>query len=409
MTSPPEAAPGSPWEPFRTPAFRVLWLTCIVANMAMWMNDVAAAWLMTSIGASPLWVALVQSASTLPLFLLGLPSGTLADLVDRRRYLIATQVWTAALAAVFCCVMWLGAMSAPLLLGLTFAYGIGTAMRWPVLAAVVADAVPPAQIAQAFALNGIAINASRMLGPLIAGALVATWGTTAVFVLNTVLSVVMVFILARWRHEGTARKAHMPMASAMAAGLRYVAQSARMREIVLQIACFAFHATATLALLPLLARRMPGEGAGNFTLLLACMGVGAVCAAVSMPAIRRRLPLRQRTIAGTLAVSASTAAVAASGALWIAVPAMVLWGMAYLLVTNSLTVAAQLTLEGWIRARGIAVYQVALMGASAAGAAAWGQVATWTSVPFSLVAAALLGLAALARPLYGQTSLRTDP
>src|SRR5687768_2740713 len=125
-------APLSAWAPLRQPVFRMLWGVWVAANACMWMNDVAAAWLMTSLTPSPVMVALVQSASTLPVFLLGLRSGALADILDRRQYFMVTQVWVAVVSLITCAVVALGAVNAPLLLVLTFANGVGLAMRWPV-------------------------------------------------------------------------------------------------------------------------------------------------------------------------------------------------------------------------------------------------------------------------------------
>src|SRR5690242_18503492 len=155
----------------------MLWFTWLAANTTMWMNDVAAAWLMTSLAPSPLWVALVQSASTLPVFILGLPSGAFADILDRRRYFMMTQLWVAGVASIIYVTAMAGWMNAPLLLALTFANGVGLAMRWPVFAAIVPELVPRSQLPAALALNGIAMNASRIIGPLVAGAIIASAGS----------------------------------------------------------------------------------------------------------------------------------------------------------------------------------------------------------------------------------------
>lgn len=383
--------------PLKGPVFRMLWLTWLAANTTMWMNDVAAAWLMTSIGPSPLWVALVQTASTLPVFILGLPSGALADILDRKRYFMVTQFWVAAVATILCVVILLDWMSAPLLLALTFANGVGLAMRWPVFAAIIPEVVPRPQLPQALALNGIAMNGSRILGPLIAGALIASVGSAWVFVLNAVLSLVAGFVIMRWRREHKESPlGRERLSSAMRVGLQYVMQSGRMRAILLRISLFFLHSTALLALLPLLARRLPGGEAGTFTVLLASMGTGAIIAALLMPRIRQWLPLQRRVFVGTCVHAAGAVTVAFAPHIYVAVPAMMLSGAAWITVANSLTVAAQMALPDWVRARGMSIYQMALMGSTAAGAALWGQVATGTSVQESVAIAAGISIVLMA-------------
>ena len=379
-------------EPLKLPVFRMLWSTWLIANICMWMSDVAAAWMMTSLTSSPIWVALVQSASTLPVFLLGLPSGALADILDRRRWLVATQFWLAGTAVVLCAAIALDVMTAPLLLALTFANGIGLALRWPVFSAIVPELVPRPQLPAALGLNGIAMNASRIVGPLTAGMLIASAGSVWVFALNAVLSVASGFVVLRWRRE------HKPnplgrerLISAMRVGVQFVWQSQRMRAVLSRITIFFFHSTALLALLPLLARNLEGGGAGTFTLLLAAMGSGAIIAVLFLPRLRQALGRDQLVLRGAMLQSAATAVMAVAPNAWVAVPAMFFGGMAWITVANSLSVSAQLALPDWVRARGMSTYQMAIMGASAIGAALWGQVATVTSLTLSLAIAAVSG------------------
>lgn len=391
-----EAADLSAWGPIKRPVFRMLWSTWLVANICMWMNDVAAAWMMTSMTTSPIWVALVQSASTLPVFLLGLPSGALADILDRRRYFIMTQFWVAGVATILSIAVISGVMTPALLLALTFANGVGLAMRWPVFSAIVPELVPRVQLPAALALNGVSMNASRIVGPLVAGALIAGAGTEYVFVLNAVLSVISGFVIMRWRRD------HAPsplgrerLVSAMRVGLQFVGQSARLRAVLLRIAIFFFHSTALLALLPLVARGLHGGDAGTFTLLLASMGAGAIVAALNLPRLRQMMPRDVLVMRSTLLQSASMAVMAFAPNAWVAVPAMALNGMAWITCANSLSVSAQLALPDWVRARGMSMYQMAIMGASAAGAALWGQVSTWSSVSTGLLIAAASGTAVM--------------
>jgi len=389
----------------------MLWLTWVAANTCMWMNDVAAAWLMTSLTTSPILVALVQSASTLPVFLLGLPSGALADILDRRRYFMATQFWVAAVAMVLCVAVLAGGMTAPLLLALTFANGIGLAMRWPVFSAIVPELVSRAHLPAALALNGIAMNASRIIGPLVAGAIIASAGSAWVFVLNAVLSVGSGLVIMRWKRD------HVPsplgrerLPSAMRVGLQFVRQSPRMRAVLWRISIFFLHATALLAMLPLLAKGLEGGGAGTFTLLLASMGAGAIVAAMFLPRLRQAMPRDVLVLRGTLLQAAATAVMAVAPNVYVAVPAMLVGGMAWITTANSLSVSAQLALPNWVRARGMSIYQMAIMGSTALGAAVWGQVATVTSVHTSLGLAAVTGTLAmvLVQRLVADRSIEED-
>ena len=392
---PPEARSDgamSALGPLREPVFRMLWLAWLAANVTMWMNDVAAAWLMTSLTNSVVMVALVQAASTLPVFVLGLPSGALADIVDRRRYFAVTQLWVAAVAVVTGALALTGALSAPLLLALTFANGIGMAMRWPVFAAIVPEIVTRQQLPAALALNGIAMNMSRVIGPVAAGALLASAGSPYVFLLNALLSVVAFVLILRW--QAPRKVSALPgerFIGAMRVGWQHVQQSPRMRAVLVRIFLFFLQTTALTALLPLVARRL-GGGAGTFTLLLAAMGCGAVFAAiVLLPRLRQRLSRDSFVLWGTFTHAAAAVAVALSPTLWLSVPAMAVAGMVWLGVANTLSVAAQMALPNWVRARGMSIYQMALMGGSAAGAALWGYVAGHSSVPASIIAAAVLG------------------
>lgn len=388
----------STWAPLRTPTFRLLWSVTLVANICVWMNDVAAAWMMTSLTTSPVLVALVQTASTLPVFLLGLPSGALADILDRRRYFIFTQFWVAAVALLLCAALAFDLMSAPLLLALTFANGIGMAMRWPVFSALMPEVVSKPLLPSAMALSGVAMNASRIVGPLVAGAIIASAGTLWVFVLNALLSVVAGLILLRWQRTPptTNPLGRERLPSAMRVGLQFIKESPRMRAVIARTVAFFFMSTAIMALLPLTAKRFDGigfiSGAGVFTVLLASMGTGAIIGAAFLPRIRQALSGDALVLTGSCLQATATVGVALSPNLPLAIFCMMVAGLSLLSTANALAVKAQMALPNWVRARGMAAYQMSIMGGTALGAALWGKVASLTSVPTSLMAAAATGV-----------------
>jgi len=379
--------------PLKERTFRMLWLAWLAANLTMWMNDVAAAWLMTTLTTSPVMVALVQTASTLPVFLLGIPSGAMADILDRRRYFAATQLWVALIALVLAGLALADALTAPLLLALTFVNGIGLAMRWPVFAAIVPEVVPRAQLSPAIALNGIAMNLSRVIGPVLAGALLAAFDEALVFVLNAALAGVAVALILTWRTQPkTSALPGERFVGAMRVGLNFALQSPRLKTVLLRVFLFFLQSTALLALLPLVARDMHGGGPATFTVMLACLGFGAVVAALYFPRWRARYSRNQFVLVGTVAQAVLAVLVVYVHELWVALPAMALVGMAWISVANSLTMSAQLALPDWIRARGMAIYQMALMGGASAGSLLWGQLASWTTVPTAVAAASAFGL-----------------
>ena len=397
LPSPMAALAAAPaLAPLKERTFRMLWLAWLAANMTMWMNDVAAAWLMTTLTASPVMVALVQTASTLPVFLLGIPSGAMADILDRRRYFAATQLWVSINALVLAGLSLADALTANLLLALTFVNGVGLAMRWPVFAAIVPEIVPKAQLSPAIALNGIAMNLSRVIGPVLAGALLAAFSSAAVFVVNALLAGVAFVLILRWKHQPKASA--LPgerFVGAMRVGLNYALQSPRLKIILLRVFLFFLQSTALIALLPLVARRLHGGGPGTFTVMLACLGFGAIVAALLFPRWRARYSRDQFVRVGTVVQAALSVLIVYVPELWLALPAMVLVGMAWISVANSLTISAQTALPDWVRARGMSIYQMALMGGAAAGSLLWGQVASWTDVAASVAAAAVFGVVML--------------
>jgi len=380
----------SAWSPLKNSLFRGLWIATIVSNVGTWMQDVGAGWLMTSLSSSPSLVALVEAADSLPVMLLALPAGAIADIVDRRRLLIATQVYLMVIAAALGILTWLNVMTPWMLLGFTFALGVGTAMVMPAWAAIVPELVPPEDLPSAVALNSIAINVSRTIGPAIAGVLVAAVGAWLVFILNALSYIGILAVLVRWRRER--RKSSLPaerFVSAIRVGLRFVTHTRALQIVLIRGSAFFVFASATWSLFPLIVRRELGMGPEIYGLLLTCIGIGAVGGALLLPRARARFS-RDALVAGASALYAVAALMLGHVQnLPLLAVAMLATGVAWISILSALQVAAQMTLPAWVRARGLAAFVMVFMGGMALGSILWGQVAAHVGIPATLTTAAL--------------------
>lgn len=371
--------------PLRHPAFRMLWLANLASNIGLFVQNTAAGWLMTSLDPSPMMVSLVQAASMLPVFLLALPAGALADIMDRRVFLIAAQLWMAAMAGLLCVLSGFDALGPWGLVALTFALGAGLAMTFPAWAATTPELVPRADLISAIALNGIGFNITRAIGPAIGGFTVAAAGAEATFALNAISFIVVIFALVAWKRPPDRRtlpKEHF--VSAMGAGLRFVSASPVLRATILRGCVFFGFSAVIWGLLPLLVRMQLGLGPEWFGIMLAGMGIGAVGAGLLLPSLRGRLS-RGGTVTGA-SVLAGAALLLLGNAQHAAVAllAMLAFGVAWLSGASTLQAAAQLASPAWVRARAIGIYQLATFGALALGAGLGGWAGDALGLPLAL-------------------------
>ncbi|MCG6896237.1 MAG: MFS transporter [Thiocapsa sp.] len=389
--------PASAWSPLRLSVFRWLWIATLASNIGTWMHDVGAGWLMTSLSPSAVMVALVQTATSLPIFLLALPAGALSDIVDRRRYLIVVQVWMALVAAFLAILALTDEVTAWTLVALTFAMGVGTAMMMPAWAAVTPELVPRVQLQPAIALNSLGINVARAIGPALAGVIVSLWGTGAVFALNALSYVGVIWVLVRWRRQ--APPGVLPserFLGALRAGLRFARHAPALQAAVIRGLGFFLFASASWALLPLVARSLANGGPQAFGILVAMVGVGAVAGALLLPRLHERVS-RDALVAGaTVLYAVAMLALSSLDRLWLLALAMVVAGVAWISILSSLQVAAQMALPDWVRSRGLAVFMAAFMGSMALGSLLWGKVADLAGIATSLQIAAVGLVAAVA-------------
>jgi MFS family permease len=383
----PAAATGA-WAPLRRPLFRAIWIAGLASNVGTWMQNVAAAWLMTSLAPTPLLVSLVQAASSLPVFLLAIPAGALADVVDRRRLLLFALVWLAVATALLTGLAFAGLVTPGALLALTFAIGVGSALIGPPFLAIVPELVPREEIPAAVSLNGISMNLARAAGPALGGLVVAAAGVGFAFLANVLSYGGVVGAIARWRRP--VREGRLPpedLIGAMRAGLRYVRHSAPLQLVLVRVAVFVVPGSAVWALLPLYAREQLALGAAGYGLLLAFFGAGAVAAGLVLPRLRRRLGPQRVTTVSALGYAAAMLALGAVPTLPVAALALAVAGAGWLALLTTLNAAAQMTLPAWVRARGLSVYLLVLMGGMALGSAVFGGLAESIGVPRAFEAA----------------------
>lgn len=377
--------PVSPWSPLRSSVFRWLWLASIASNIGTWMHEVGAGWLMTSLSASPLAVAMVQVAAALPMFFLALPAGALADIVDKRRYLLTVQLWMASVAVLLASLTLLGWMNVPLLLLLTLAMGIGTALMMPAWSALTPELVGKDELPAAVALSSLGMNVARAIGPAIAGILVSLSGPWLTFALNAVSFFAVIAALYAWKRTPTV--SILPaerLFGAVRLGVRYARSAKPLQAVLVRTLAFFVGASAGMSLLPLLVRRELQGTAADFGILLGCVGAGAIAGAMFLPKLRERLRSDLIVAGASVAYAAVLFALAFIRDFALLIPVMLVSGAAWIAVLSSLQVAAQTSVPSWVRARALAVYILVFFGCSALGGIVWGSLASEFSLTVAL-------------------------
>ena len=393
---PSDTKKESAWAPLGQPVFRALWIATVASNVGTWVHDVGAGWLMTSLAPSPLMVSLVQAAMTLPIFLFALPAGTLADLVDRRRFLIVAQLWMLAVAAGLGVLTLLGMTGPWMLLLFTFGLGVGSAFVAPAWQAVTPELVPRELLRPAVALSSLGINVSRAIGPALGGFLIAGLGVGSAFVFNALSFLGVTFVLMRWKREPTASPHKEGFLKAIRGGLRFARHARAFQRVLVRSAAFFFPASVTWALLPLLARQELGGGPTFYGVLLTAVGAGAVGGALVLPRIRRHVSSDATVAGASVGWALCAVALVAVRQPAVLVAVMALAGASWIAVLSSLNTAAQTAVPAWVRARAMAIYLMIFFGGLAGGSTLWGAVGTRFGLPAALLTASavlVLGVA----------------
>ncbi len=380
--------------PLRNRTFRHLWIATVIGWLGTWLQNTGAGWLMTTLAPNPVIVAAVQAATIMPVFLLAIPGGALADIVDRRIFLIGTQVWTICAATLLAVLTFLGLMTAQWLLVLTFAIGIGSALTNPAWSAIVPELVPREDMVQAIALNGIGYNLTRAIGPALAGALILIGGSSLAFSMYAVSITTVIAALVSWqrnsRHFTGLPREHF--VAAMRAGMRFVRNTPAIQAAMVRTAAYSIPASAPWALLPLFVRRDLDLGPGMYGVILGMMGIGGVTSGMLLPVVRAKLS-RGGTVAGCTLLSCAGMAVVGVSHHWLpAAFGMLLFGLGWTSAFATIQAAAQLVCPSWVRARALSIFQLAQNGALTLGSFAWGWVGGRIGISDTFLSAAAVGL-----------------
>ena len=397
------------WEPLREPLFRSLWIAAVVSYTGTWMQNVGAGWLMTQLTASPLMVSLVQAAAAIPVFIIVLPAGALADMVDRRKLLLFTQSWMIVAAAALGVLTLFHAISPWILLVFTFLMGVGAVMNDPAWQAITPDVVTPARHASAVALNSAGFNVARAVGPALGGIVVASAGAGWSFLLNAASFFGVVYFLCKWRWEPLDRPPNRVLKEAIHEGFRYVRGAPQVKSVLIRTGAFSIGAASLLALLPVICQP---HGAQGYGFLLTSFGAGAMAGAVVLPRLRLRYSVDGLVAGATVVFAAMTFAAGQVHIFeWLC---LVLFtaGAAWIGILACFNVVAQTMCPSWMRARALSMYLLVLQGGMALGSAIWGELASRQSVPAALAWSALamiVGLISIRKHRLSAAQLQLAP
>ena len=399
--------------PLRYPVFRNVWAASTLANLGGLIQSVGASWLMISIAQSADMVALVQASLNLPVVLLSLIAGAMADNLDRRKVMIGAQIFMLVVSVALMLCTWSGLITPWLLLLFTFAIGCGGAFNAPAWQASVGDMVPRAELAGAVALNSMGFNIARSVGPAIGGLIVAAAGAAAAFAANAASYIALIAVLARWRPPPHPRVLpRETLGLAVAAGIRYVAMSPAILSVLFRSVVFGIAAGAVMALMPVVAKTTLGGGPLTYGLLLGAFGLGAVGGAFGKARLRQAMSTEAIVRRASLGFAAATAIVGLSNYVLGTMAGLFVAGAGWMLALATFNVAVQMSAPRWVVARALSIYQMAMFSGLAAGSWLWGEVATNVSIRAALLAASfvMLACAALGRwmPLTQTEELNLD-
>jgi MFS family permease len=393
----PPFATDSIMAPLRHGVFRRIWLASLVSNLGILIQGVGAAWAMTQMTSSADKVALVQTALMLPIMLISMPAGAIADMHDRRVVAMVSLAIALCGATALTVLAWLNLVTPNVLLSLCFVVGSGMALFGPAWQASVSEQVPAETLPSAVALNGISYNIARSFGPAIGGIVVATAGAVAAFAVNTVLYLPLLVVLFLWNR--TSEPSRLPrerLNRAIVSGVRYIANSPSIRTVLVRTLVTGLLGGSVSALMPLVARDLLHGGAQTYGIMLGAFGMGAVLGALNISEVRKRLSGEAAVRACALSMAGAIAAVAMSREPVLTAAALVLAGAVWMLAVALFNIGVQLSAPRWVAGRSLAAFQASIAGGIAIGSWGWGHLTDLAGVETALlVSAGLMGLSPL--------------
>lgn len=387
------ATASSGFVPLTHATFAVLWVATVLGNTGTFMRDLASSWMVTELAGGPAAVAMIQAAGTLPIFLLAIPSGVLSDILDRRRFLLAVQVLLGCTSLTLALLAASGQLTVAYLIGLTFVGGIGAALMGPTWQSIVPELVPREILKDAVSLNSLGINIARSIGPAAGGLILASAGAAATYSTDVASYLLVIGALLWWRRKKSGDN-ELPeqFLGAFRAGLRYCRASRELHIVLVRAAVFFLFASSVWALLPLVARQNLHGSAGFYGVLMGAVGAGAIGGAIALPRLRARFDADALLLIASLLSAGVMAVLAWVPVKAVALLALVLLGVGWIIALTTFNGVAQAILPNWVRGRGLAVYLTVFNGAMALGSLGWGAAAEAISVAHTLLLSAL-GLA----------------
>jgi len=398
---------GAALDPLRHVAFSTLWIATVVSNIGTWMQNAAAGWLMTGLTQDAFIVSLVQVATMLPVVLLGLPAGALADIIDRRNLLIAVNGVLTLVVTALALLVWLDWVTPWILLLFTFLVGAASALIAPAWQAIVPSLVPQKDLQAAISLNSVGINISRAVGPALAGIIIGVLGLAAPFWFNALSTLGVIAVLIWWKpqHSGGDMLPPERFHSALRIGWRHARHNRHLTATLMRAAGFFVFASAYWALLPLVARDQIASGPQLYGLLLGTIGVGAVGGAFLLPRLKAWLGPNNLVAAATGGTALALVLFGLARSPIVGLAAAALAGISWIAVLAPLNVSAQVALPGWVKGRGLAIFATVQFGAMALGSAFWGQLGKLMGLPTAHFLAAVGALVCI--PLLMRWRLQT--